>query len=59
MNGRDEFEAVINTLWRFRSDSDVGMVNIYMMEGDRRDILSFEVLEAFGRKLDQFKKQQI
>lgn len=49
---REDGEAVIKYTERILGpDSDVGMVNIYMMEGDQRDILSFEIADAIRKEV--------
>lgn len=51
---RDDGEDVINYAERIVGpNSDEGLVNIYMMEGDRRGILSFEIADAIRKEVGE------
>ncbi len=49
---REDGEDIINFTERILGpNTDEGLVNIYMMEGDRRGILSFEIADAIRREV--------
>ncbi|MEM8765141.1 MAG: efflux RND transporter permease subunit [Bacteroidota bacterium] len=49
---RDDAEDIINYTERILGpNTDEGLVNIYMMEGDRRGILSFEIADAIRQEV--------
>jgi len=52
MESREEGDSIINFLERIVGpNSDEGMVNIYMMEGDKRGIQSFEIAQRIREKV--------
>lgn len=51
---RDDGEDIINYAERIVGpNTDEGLVNIYMMEGDRRGILSFEIADAIRKEVGE------
>ncbi len=51
-NKREDGEDIINYAERVVGpNTDEGLINIYMMEGDRRGILSFEIADAIRKEV--------
>ncbi|MFN3639291.1 MAG: efflux RND transporter permease subunit [Flavobacterium sp.] len=55
-NRKDGLDIVNYTERILGPDSDIGMINIYLMEGDKRGILSFEIADAIREEVGEIKE---